>query len=105
MIFIFMVTHITGSIPLNGKVIARNIANGLESVDPSNKSFYETNLQTFYNKIDAKMKEWQAKMAPSKAQKSLPIIMSGFILKQGLVYKSLILWNRNLAFRPLHLNW
>jgi len=26
--------------PLNGKVIARNIANGLERVDPSNKSTY-----------------------------------------------------------------
>ena len=30
--------------PLNGKVIARNIANGLERIDPSNKSFYEANL-------------------------------------------------------------
>ena len=34
--------------PLNGKVIARNIANGLERVDPANKASYETNLQTFY---------------------------------------------------------
>ncbi len=33
--------------PLNGKVIARNIANGLERVDPSNKSTYEANLQAF----------------------------------------------------------
>ncbi len=49
--------------PLNGKIIARNIANGLERVDPSNKSFYETNLKAFDDKIDAKMKEWVAKMA------------------------------------------
>src|SRR5213075_682900 len=40
--------------PINGKTIARNIANGLERVDPSNKSFYEANLMTFNNKIDAK---------------------------------------------------
>src|SRR5438128_3871080 len=40
--------------PLNGKVIARNIANGLERIDPSNKSFYETNLYVFFNKIDEK---------------------------------------------------
>src|ERR1051325_10327388 len=40
--------------PLNGKVIARNITNGLERVDPSNKSTYETNLQAFYKNIDAK---------------------------------------------------
>jgi zinc/manganese transport system substrate-binding protein len=55
--------------PMNGKVIARNIANGLERVDPSNKSIYEANLQTFYNKIDAKMKEWQTKMAPFRGTK------------------------------------
>src|SRR5678815_3646383 len=28
---------------MKGKIIARNIANGLERVDPSNKSFYEAN--------------------------------------------------------------
>jgi len=55
--------------PLNGKIIARNIANGLERIDPSNKSFYEANLVTFNNKIDAKLKEWQGKMAPYKGSK------------------------------------
>src|SRR5580765_4430752 len=55
--------------PLNGKVIARNIANGLERVDPSNKSTYETNLQAFFKKIDDKMKDWQAKMAAFKGSK------------------------------------
>ena len=55
--------------PLNGKVIGRNIANGLERLDPGNKTFYETNLFNFFNKIDAKMKEWQAKMAPFKGAK------------------------------------
>jgi len=55
--------------PINGKTIARNIANGLERVDPSNKSFYEANLVTFNNKVDAKLKEWQAKIAPYKGSK------------------------------------
>jgi len=55
--------------PLNGKIIARNIANGLERVDPSNKSTYENNLQAFNNNIDAKMKDWLAKMAPFKGSK------------------------------------
>lgn len=55
--------------PMNGKIIARNIANGLERVDPANKSFYETNLQTFFAKIDSKLKEWSAKMAPFKGSK------------------------------------
>jgi ABC-type Zn uptake system ZnuABC Zn-binding protein ZnuA len=30
---------------------------------------YEANLQAFYTKIDAKMKEWQAKIAPYKGSK------------------------------------
>lgn len=55
--------------PMNGKVIARNIANGLERVDPSNRSFYETNLNTFYTRIDAKLKEWETKMAPFRGSK------------------------------------
>lgn len=55
--------------PMNGKVIARNIANGLERVDPSNKALYEANLVAFYSRIDTKMKEWQTKMAPFKGAK------------------------------------
>jgi zinc/manganese transport system substrate-binding protein len=55
--------------PLNGKVIARNIANGLERVDPSNKAFYEQNLQSFFSKIDTKLREWEAKMAPYRGTK------------------------------------
>jgi len=55
--------------PLNGKVIARNIANGLERVDPSNKAVYEANLQAFFIRIDAKLHEWQTKMAAFKGAK------------------------------------
>jgi ABC-type Zn uptake system ZnuABC Zn-binding protein ZnuA len=55
--------------PLNGKVIARNIADGLERIDPSNKIFYEANLHAFYVKIDLKLREWSAKMAPYKGSK------------------------------------
>ena len=55
--------------PLNGKVIARNIAIGLERVDPANKDFYEANLHTFFTKIDLKLREWSAKMAPYKGSK------------------------------------
>ncbi|MEO8406660.1 MAG: metal ABC transporter substrate-binding protein [Chitinophagaceae bacterium] len=55
--------------PINGKIIARNIANGLERVDPANKATYEANLNAFLVKIDAKLKEWQAKMAAFKGAK------------------------------------
>src|SRR5260221_2501398 len=55
--------------PMNGKWTARNIANGLERIDPSNKSVYETNLNAFNAKVDSKLKEWTAKMAPYKGSK------------------------------------
>lgn len=55
--------------PLNGKVIARNIANGLERIDPANKEFYEANLHAFFVRIDLKLREWGAKMAPYKGSK------------------------------------
>ena len=55
--------------PLNGKIIARNIADGLERVDPSNKSYYEANLKSFNDRIDAKLKEWQAKMSAFRGTK------------------------------------
>lgn len=55
--------------PMNGKIIARNIADGLERIDPSNRSFYEANLKAFDDKIDAKMKEWQARMTAFKGTK------------------------------------
>ena len=55
--------------PLNGKVIGRNIANGLERVDPENKAFYEKNLNTFFAEVDAKLKVWAALMAPYKGTK------------------------------------
>ena len=55
--------------PMNGKAIARNITNGLERVDPANKTFYEANLNSFNTKIDTKLKEWAVKMAPFKGSK------------------------------------
>src|SRR6185295_5721266 len=55
--------------PLNGKIIARNIADGLERVDPANKTTYEANYQAFISKIDTKLKEWQLKMAAFKGAK------------------------------------
>jgi len=41
----------------------------LERVDPADKATFEANLQTFYSNIDAKLKEWEAKMAPFKGAK------------------------------------
>ena len=55
--------------PLNGKIIARNICNGLEKISPANKDFYEANLKAFNAQIDLKMKIWSAAVAGFKGAK------------------------------------
>lgn len=55
--------------PLNGKIIARNICNGLKKISPENKAFFEANLVKFNTTLDAKMKTWSAAMAPFKGAK------------------------------------
>jgi zinc/manganese transport system substrate-binding protein len=55
--------------PLNGKIIARNICNGLERISPENKAYFESNLTAFNTKMDAKVKQWMTLMAPFKGSK------------------------------------
>src|SRR6187551_3431693 len=55
--------------PLNGKIIARNICNGLERISPENKAYFESNLAAFNTKMDTKMKQWMTLMAPFKGSK------------------------------------
>jgi zinc/manganese transport system substrate-binding protein len=50
--------------PDNGRVIAKAIAGKLSALDPPGKEAYEKNLAAFVAKLDAKQKEWDAKMAP-----------------------------------------
>jgi ABC-type Zn uptake system ZnuABC Zn-binding protein ZnuA len=50
--------------PSNGKMIARAIAGKLAELDPAGKADYNKNLAAFESKLDAKSKEWDAKMAP-----------------------------------------
>lgn len=55
--------------PSNGKIIARNICNGLEKISPENKVFFESNLKAFDAQIDLKSKAWTTAMAPFKGAK------------------------------------
>lgn len=55
--------------PLNAKIIARNIANGLSKADPKNKKQYAAKLQEFETNIDSKMAGWQEKAKDLKGKK------------------------------------
>ncbi|MEW5944576.1 MAG: metal ABC transporter substrate-binding protein [bacterium] len=52
--------------PVNGKVIAKNIAVALSRVDPANAGFYSENAKSFGKRIDEKLEEWKKKLAPCK---------------------------------------
>src|SRR3954447_23562108 len=44
--------------PVNVKIVARNIATHLASIDPKSASTYNANLAKFNSKLDAKQAEW-----------------------------------------------
>ncbi len=50
--------------PANGKIIAANIAAGLERVDPAGAATYRANLAAFDARIDGALASWQQKIAP-----------------------------------------
>ena len=55
--------------PMIGKIIAKNICDGLVRLDPSNEALYLENLKKFDEKIDMKVKEWTEKLRPYKGTK------------------------------------
>jgi zinc/manganese transport system substrate-binding protein len=50
--------------PENGRVIARAVAARLTELDPAGRDTYAKNLAAFEQKLTAKEKEWESKMAP-----------------------------------------
>lgn len=55
--------------PLNGKVIAQHIAETFSAVDSKNAATFQANLKQFEAQIDAKLPEWEKKLAPFKGTK------------------------------------
>jgi zinc/manganese transport system substrate-binding protein len=55
--------------PENGKIIARNIAEGLTRVSPAREGFFKKNLEEFNNHLDRKIKEWDHWMFPFRGMK------------------------------------
>lgn len=49
--------------PENVKIVALNIAEGLAKVEPGNAALYRKNAEAYIRKLDAKIKDWEARMA------------------------------------------
>ncbi len=54
--------------PENAKIVAHHIADAFLSLDAANRETYEANAKKFIATLDAKLVEWQAKLAPFKGQ-------------------------------------
>ena len=55
--------------PLNGKLIAKNIYDGLVELLPSQAGFFKKNLEDFNRHLDHKIKEWDQLMEPYRGTK------------------------------------
>ncbi|HEX6904798.1 MAG TPA: metal ABC transporter substrate-binding protein [Thermoanaerobaculia bacterium] len=106
--------------PLNGKVIATNIANGLKRVDPANAAAYDQNLAAFKKELDRRLYgdqlpqilgaqtldnlAFQGKLIPflqSKDYKGKKLIDSlGGWLKQGMAFRGrkIVTYHKNWTY-------
>src|SRR5258706_449810 len=50
--------------PANGKIIAGTLAETFSRLDPANAAFFEANLKSFNERIDAKLAEWTKALEP-----------------------------------------
>jgi len=55
--------------PLNGKIIARELAAAFSRVDPPNAAVYQANLEKFNERIDKKLADWTKFLEPYRGTK------------------------------------
>jgi zinc/manganese transport system substrate-binding protein len=54
--------------PMNGKIMAHDILEGLIRVSPRDKGFFQDNYERFVKEIDGKMAGWEKELAPYKGR-------------------------------------
>ena len=72
--------------PLNGKIMARNIAEGLSRNHPQHRAVFEKNLNIYLAELDKAIERWQAIAAPLKGIKigAYHVDWSSFANRYGL---------------------
>lgn len=76
--------------PVNAKIIAAHLADAFAKLDPSGADAYRANAKKFTDALDARLAEWQAKLAPFKGvkvvsyHKSWPYFAERFGLEMGI---------------------
>jgi zinc/manganese transport system substrate-binding protein len=70
--------------PANAKIIAREIEQRLEQLDPEGRADYQKNLAAFNARVDAKLKEWSPQVARMKGTKIVTYHKSWTYVSQWL---------------------
>jgi ABC-type Zn uptake system ZnuABC Zn-binding protein ZnuA len=74
--------------PVNAKVAARNILEGLKRVDPAHAQEYQRGYEVFVERVDDHLKRWQQTLSPYRGMpvvvyhKSLPYFLQRFGLRE-----------------------
>jgi ABC-type Zn uptake system ZnuABC Zn-binding protein ZnuA len=91
--------------PLNGRIIARNIANGLSRNYPQHAPAFEKNLNAYLAELDKAMARWQSMAAPLKGVKIVTyhVEWSYFASRFGLQQVGMIEVKPGIEPTPNHL--
>jgi ABC-type Zn uptake system ZnuABC Zn-binding protein ZnuA len=91
--------------PLNGKIIARNIADGLSRNYPQHKPVFEKNLSAYLAELDKAIARWQSMAAPLKGVKIVTyhVEWSYFANRFGLQQVGMIELKPGIEPTPNHL--
>jgi len=91
--------------PLSGRIMARNIANGLSRNYPQHKPVFEKNLNAYLNELDKAIARWQAMAMPLKGVKIVTyhVEWSYFANRFGLQQVGMIEVKPGIEPTPNHL--
>ncbi|MGR3292761.1 MAG: metal ABC transporter substrate-binding protein [Candidatus Scalindua sp.] len=91
--------------PLNGKIIARNILNGLKRISPENTEYFDENKRHFDKEIDTRMIKWMKKMKPYSGTKVVAyhITWPNFSRRFGINVVDYVELKPGIAPSPAHI--
>jgi zinc/manganese transport system substrate-binding protein len=91
--------------PLNGRIIARNIAGGLSRNYPQHKAVFDKNLNAYLGELDKAIARWQTMAAPLKGVKIVTyhVEWSYFANRFGLQQLGIIELKPGIEPTPNHL--
>ncbi|MBI4390111.1 MAG: zinc ABC transporter substrate-binding protein [Nitrospinae bacterium] len=91
--------------PANGPLMAGLIADRLSLLDPDHAPEYKSNLENFRKRMEAKLKEWGARMEKFKGTRIVTyhLLWSYFMKRFGLEYAGVVENKPGISPSPKHL--